>query len=930
MDAMPVERPQDSAELVGREAALEVVRRVLTAGAMPAALVIEGEAGIGKTSVWRAAVELGEPQFDVFTARPGESEAALPYVVLGDLLRDVAESDMASLAGPQRAAVEIALFRRAAAAFGPPRRAVALGLLALIRQRASLRPVLLALDDLQWVDEESMDALRFVLRRLENEPVLLLGTERIEPGAPPRPLEVAGRPTERLALDGLVAGALRHLLGRRFGRQLDRPTFTRVNDATRGNPLFAIEMTRALLARPTAPRPEEPLPVPRDLGVLLRQHVAEAPDQVRDILDALAVMLRPTSDLVHGLLGDDGLHALRAATDLGLVEATPDRIRFTHPLLGTVIDGELEPRTRRDLHRRLANVETQPEARARHLALAADGPDGPLARELERTATETEARLAPAAAGELMELALALTPPTLAEERARRARLAGHYLFAAGETERGRRLTEAALETAPPGRERVEALWRLGVIRSYQERTDLTATQEMLDEAAGDTEMLMRLHDWLSRHDSDTKVAYEHALEASRLAAERDDEDALVPALTTTVSNGLLMGAGIDEERFARVLELQEVVVRRNRYMRAITYPSVIFAWALAMTAEPAPARALLRRAWEITEDLGDDSTEPYLHVTEARVAFSDGRLADAVRSAEACRRTAEDLGHDAVAVIAVPVGSIALAMQGRLAEAAASASKAIEDARSFGHRLALADALFAGAAIELWSGHPASSLGLFREGLDVHEERGLGDPGLFQFRGNLVEALLANGLVDEAGEAAAWLERRGRELCRSWAVVVGLRSRGLVRAAGGELEPAVETLARAVEEARPIGMPIDLGRSLLAHGRTLRRLKRKRPAREALDEAAALFASCGADLWREAVRFELARIGGRAPSGFDLTPTERQVADLAASGRSNKDIAAELFMSPNTVKSNLARVYRKTGASSRAELANLLASARA
>lgn len=168
-----------------------------------------------------------------------------------------------------------------------------------------------------------------------------------------------------------------------------------------------------------------------------------------------------------------------------------------------------------------------------------------------------------------------------------------------------------------------------------------------------------------------------------------------------------------------------------------------------------------------------------------------------------------------------------------------------------------------------------------------------------------------------------------GLALDRAWAVAVGARSLGLVAAADGELEEAEARLAGAVERKRALAMPIELGRPLLAHGRALRRVKRKRPARDALEEAGALFSATGAELWNGAVREELARIGGRAPSMLDLTQTEREVARLAASGRSNKEIAARLFMSPKTVKSNLARVFRKAGARSRTQLGHLISSGR-
>jgi DNA-binding CsgD family transcriptional regulator len=198
----------------------------------------------------------------------------------------------------------------------------------------------------------------------------------------------------------------------------------------------------------------------------------------------------------------------------------------------------------------------------------------------------------------------------------------------------------------------------------------------------------------------------------------------------------------------------------------------------------------------------------------------------------------------------------------------------------------------------------------------------GAAEPGIIPCIPDDVEALVALGRAGEAAPLAERLLKQGEALDRPWARAVGWRCRGQALAADGELEEARHALDLAVKEHRSVPQPFELGRTLLVLGQVLRRTKQKRPARESFERAKDIFVELGAPLWTARADSELARIGGRAPTRFDLTPTERQVSELVATGLTNREVADAMFISPDTVQANLKRIYRKLGVRSRTELA--------
>jgi len=224
---------------------------------------------------------------------------------------------------------------------------------------------------------------------------------------------------------------------------------------------------------------------------------------------------------------------------------------------------------------------------------------------------------------------------------------------------------------------------------------------------------------------------------------------------------------------------------------------------------------------------------------------------------------------------------------------------------------------------LELSLGRPAEADAYLSRALELEQAMGVREPAYFRIVPDEVEALVALGRLDEAEALRAPFVEAGRNLDRAWAIATGARCRALVLAARGDLTGASAAADEAVRVHDDLPLPFELGRTLLVRGTVERRAKRKREARDTLTRALEVFDGLGAALWADKARAELARIGGRAPSSLDLTPTEDKVAALVASGSTNREVADALFVSVHTVEANLKRIYRKLGIRSRTELAS-------
>ena len=916
--------------IVGRERELDSLDRFLDAVAEhPAGLHLEGEAGIGKTTLWKHVVAGARTRsYHVLVSRPVDSETQLAFAALGDLLEDVPTEAMSDLPEPQRRALEVALLRREAEGPAPLSRAVALGLLGVVRSLTESRPVLLAVDDVQWLDRPSASALEFVARRLREGPIGLLVARRLEAGNVPALSELAlpDDRFERLAVGPLDLNTLDRLLRDRADVQLNRPKLVELHAASGGNPFFALEIARSMVQLELPWTPGAPLPVPDNLRALVAERLSGLSSPARDVALVVAVLRRATVALVRAAAGTSGTDAaLDEGVDAGVLEVDGERVRFTHPLLASVLYAGTTGAERRKLHARLATVLDDPEERAGHLALSAAGPDAQLAAELDEAAGRARSRGASDAAATLWEQARRFTPSNFAGEARRRGIEAAECHFEAGEAERARTLLEEIVATSPSGNDRALALTRLAWVRTFTEGFFVgvelfeTAKAEVGDDIRLQIETERGLA-WSIHETGDVAAAEALARHALELSEQLGDTGVLASALADVAVHESLRGNGLAFATIERALSLESEVGWHPILSRPRWIHAMLLQWAGQLDESRVALEALLRDVLA----QGDEHPLAHVLVQLARTECLAGNWERAARYAEE--------SYEAVAQIWVPQQPYAMAVKalvdahfGRVEQVREETDMALPLAIDVGVMPAYFELLAVRGFLELSLGNPAEAHRFLGPLTEAVRNAGIGEP-YFRFHGDAIETLLALGRSDEAAALLDELEERGRALERVWALTIGSRCRALLSAATGEIERADTELEHALELHDRLGEPFERARTLLVRGTIQRRARKKRAARESLQAALAVFDSLGARLWSDKARAELARIGGRAPGPGALTPTEERVAALVATGRTYREVADELFISPKTVQWNLSKIYRKLGIRSRGELAARLA----
>jgi DNA-binding CsgD family transcriptional regulator len=906
--------------VVGREEELRVLEELLGTHAPaqgPTAIALEGEAGIGKSTLWREAVEEARGRgLRVLTARPAETERNFAHAGLGDLLDELLPEVLPALAPPQRRALEVTLL--VADNGGAPIDPRTLG----VAVRSTLQALaedglVLAIDDLQWLDAPSARALAFAVRRLPEARVLLLWTRRLDGQRTPSPLEEALDPdhVHVVPLGSLSVGAVHRIIVSRYGKPVPRPTLLRLHEVSGGNPFYALELARALDSEDGRRDPTQPLPVPERLEELLAARLRTFTSATHDalVLAATDARLTPTQLRAAGIEPA----ALDPALVEGIVELADGIVRFTHPLLASVLYQALAPGERRQAHRRLAEVADEPLARARHLALSADEPDGELAAELERAASAAADHGTPIVAAELGEHALRLTPPNDRHGADRRAAATARAHLAAGEPVRARALAAELLARASPGAERARALVLTADVEADIQRT-IALLQQALEEAEGEPALQAEIHGKLClpiRFTSGLSVAERHARAALALA----NDDALRASARGSLAlirfnSGKPGSLRLAEEAYelASALGNAELAVDA-----AFALAHVLF-WSYELNR----ARALLEHldaVWSDRNERLSASALWYLALVEVRA----GRLALASEYAQRSRAIVQQYGReeDESPQDLFPLMLVA-AHRGELDRAHELTLVSLQRADRHAARLRAphANAGF----VELWRGDAAAAVERFADAEQVVGAGDGGDPGMTWWRAEQIEALLALGRVDDAVERLDAWEADARRLRRRWVVAHATRCRGLVASARGDLDGALSLLADAASQHEAVGDPFGRGRALLALGVVRRRAKQKRASREALEAAAAAFDDMGAAGWAARARAELGSIGGRTRTD-GLTKSERRVADLVAQGRTNAEVAAALFLAERTVASHLTHIYAKLGIRSRTELARKL-----
>jgi DNA-binding CsgD family transcriptional regulator len=911
-----------AAAVIGRERELDSIQTFL--GGVrdgPGGLVIAGEPGIGKTLLWRAGVERAEAQFGcILSCRAAEAEATLSFAALADLLGKRLDEGLTALSGPRRRALEVALLIEEPGPEASDQRAIALAFLDVLRAFAEHGPVLVAVDDVQWLDTSSARVLQFALRRLRDERVGLLVTLREAPGIR-LPLELDN--LERLSPGPLSLGTLHQLLKKRLGLNLTRPEIARLHEATGGNPFFALELGRELGRATARLAPGQPLPVPGSLMELLGGRLARLPAGTREVLLSAAALGRPTAEVLASVHGEEAEAALERSVRAGVIEVEDSRIRFSHPLRAAVCYGRAPVWKRRAAHRLLADAVSDAEERARHLALASDGADGSVADALAGAAEHAAARGATAAAAELAELAAELTPSDDSVKRRRLLRAADLHCFS-GDRERAAAIPERLLDEVPSGGERADVLFALASARTLEIPEIIEICKEALREARGDDARCARILaflSWMRVLVGDIPGALEDARSGLERAERLGHPDPLVRAIariaalqtwTLDFTPGLLERGVALEEELDRPLEYWES-------------PTMALGRHLVLLGELDRARAVLVREEERAAARGDEGSRVHLLFHLTMLEWFSGRWERALGHADQALELAEQI-HDELYRGMMLFGKAHIeALLGRIDVARAAAEEGV----LLGE--ATADALFpiwnlgVLGHIELALGHFVAAARYLRPLPERLISLGWNDV-VDPLWPDAIEALVGLGDLEQARVYLEHFEEQGRRSTSPWALATAARCHGLLAAAEEDLPAAFEAFDRALTPREWAQFPFERGRTLLALGSGRRRAKQKRAAREALEQALAIFEELGAPLWSDKARAELARVSGRRSSAKKLTETEERVAALAAQGLSNKEIAAALFVTVHTVEAHLVSIYRKLGIRSRTVLAHRIA----
>jgi tetratricopeptide (TPR) repeat protein/predicted Ser/Thr protein kinase len=850
---------EPAAGLVSRSVELQAVTHFLiSARARVSGLVIAGEAGIGKTTLWQAALdEAVERGFRVLSARVGATESVLAYASLADLIADIDPEVLGRLPSLQRLALDRVMLRASGEGPATDQRVVAAAFLSVLEKVAMDAPVLLAVDDVQWLDTSSKEALTFAARRLKGS-VGVLVAERTDSDTDVATswLELS-RPdaVERIRVRPMGLEGLRAMIAAKLDRTLPRPRLAKIAEISGGNPFYAIELARTM---GDESRTGEPA-LPGTLTELVRRRIGRLADDVRDVLLAAACLADPTVELLAQVTGtsvERSVELLEGVENNGIVAFDGNRVRFAHPLLARGVYTEATPARRRHMHRALADIVAQPELKARHLALAAVSADPEILQALDDAAGAARARGAPAAAAELLDMAIRLG----GDKPSRCVRSAGHH-FEAGNTEQARAMLEPLMERLRPGTLRALALNLLAGIRIYDNRFAEAADhlKRALDDAKDNPVMLARSVLMLSMVEVNTgefDESLHHAREAVTLADQLGVSALTSQALANWVFVSFQHGPGLDQAALQRALELEDRDIDVPIYFRASVIDALTQAWIGRL--EEAHTRMEALRCHFL-----ERGAERDMMAVAGFCALIDvwrGEFGEATKNAEDAVERAEQLGGDDILIIPLTIRAVVAAYSGRMSDARADAAAVIEGARQCeSPRMAEWPTKTMGF-LEVSLGNYTGALATLEPLLTSFDTMPGTEMMITWYIPDAAEAMVALGRLDEAVPLIESLERNGARLNRSWLLAVGARCRSMWLAAQDDVVAAERMAHRAMTEHERLPMPFERARTQLLLGQLQHRLGDHGAAAATLGAALRAFEQMGTPLWAQRVRAEIAR----------------------------------------------------------------------
>jgi DNA-binding CsgD family transcriptional regulator/tetratricopeptide (TPR) repeat protein len=891
-----------------------------------AVLAIVGEVGMGKSSLV-AYAESRAVDMNVLRARGIQSEARIPFAALFALLRP-ALRHLDDVAKPQREALEGALALRPARA--QDRFAIGAATLGLLSAYSEEKPLLVLVDDAHWLDGSTADALLFAVRRLVADPIAVLLTVR---DGEPSLLDGADLPAH--VLEGLDRDSTAALVAQQAEGGVMPPddAIDRLHRGTGGNPLAVIELAKDGAAAAMTTPLDAPLPVGARVARVYRDRYEALPQPARDML-----LLASTSDSGELLLlaraaepmGLD-IADLAAAEKSGLVDIAGGHVEFRHPLVRSAVYSGVPADRRREMHRALAAALPDAEAdqRAWHLALAALGPDDAACSALEQAGNRARARSAYDVASRAFERAGELA----AAHRTRSALLyaAADTAWLGGMAARAAALLDSARVASPPidisvpiEHLRGHIATRLGPIGEAQRI--LLDGAELAADVDADTAVVMVA-------EAVNAAFYAGDPAAMREAARR------IPQLTAKSTSGLaaffgamaqgmaLIFGGEGEEGAAFVRDAIAVVESSDE----LSGDPRLLAWAAMgplWLREAEAGRALIGRAVEMARQQSAVGVLPFLLSHVAIDQVGGDRWPEAEAGFHEAILLARETGQQTDLAMTLCRLAWLEARQGREEDCRAHAAEANVLSKQFGLGVAELWTLAALGELELGLGHLDAALAQFEQQHAAILARGVGDVDISP-EPELVELLVRLGRRDEAAAHLASFERHAIAKGQPWALARAARCRGQL-APDDEIDRHF-TEALAWHEQTPD--VFEAARTRLAYGARLRRARQRVRAREQLRAALEAFDRLCAVPWSEVARAELAATGETArrrdlSTRDHLTPQELQVALLLASGRTTREAAAALFLSPKTIEYHLRSIYRKLDVNSRDELAAAMTAA--
>ena len=637
----------------------------------------------------------------------------------------------------------------------------------------------------------------------------------------------------------------------------------------------------------------------------------------------------PTRRVVRSAsgFGDRADSALALAESAGVVLPGDDVIRFAHPLLASAVYASATTEVRLKVHARLAEHVDHPEERARHLALSSPAPDARIASELDEAADLARRRGASDSAAELAELGRRFTPVERGDDLRRRTVQAAQDYFDSGDAVRAWALFEEAVAGAPSGHERAQILFRLSAISWL----DIVRVEELCDqarlEAEGDAELLAATHEhlaWAGIYRGDLRAASRHVAASTEFSGRISATDVRAATLSTAAMVEFLTGRSPQAALMVEADRLQDLGGTAESGIEAIAYtgPGIGHGLQQLWAGDLPMARTTLERELGSYERRGRYILREEILCYLAELECRAGNLDAAARAAGEAAEIIMDSGRISGILFLFPTALIA-AHRGDVDTARSTALDGLRRCLRYQdfldanrHRSVL-------GFLELSLGNPTGAHEWLAPVVDFLEDADFAEPGVIPCAADEIEALTRSGDLDGADGLLSRFETQARSLDRPWAIAAAGRCRALLLAARGDLETARIAIDQALKDHDRVGQPLELGRTLLVAGEIERRAKQKRTARSMLQEALEIFERIGAPLWVERAAGSLQRVGGGAGKAGELTPTERRVAELAAGGMTNREVADALFLSVKSIEANLSRVYAKLGVRSRTELAH-------